>query len=177
MKILRRNRQPISLFLTALMLTWQVGQPLRAASLYWDTDSSAGGNLIDGSNLGGTGTWDTTTANWWDTSALGAWPNTAADVAIFSGLVPTDVPNLNTVTLGSGLTANKLVFNRSGYTLAGADLTLAGASAGMYVQLGETNEISAGLAGTDGLTKTGGGTVRLSGTNTYTAQQRFRTVR
>ncbi|MCP5559948.1 MAG: autotransporter-associated beta strand repeat-containing protein [Verrucomicrobiaceae bacterium] len=168
MKILRRNRQPISFFLTALMLTWQLEQPLRAANLYWDADATSAGNLVDGTNLGGTGTWDTTTANWWDTSALGAWPNTAADVAIFSGPLSTGAPTLYTVTLGSGLTANKLIFNRGGYTLAGADLTLAGAGAGIYAQLGETASIESKIVGSAGLVKSGGGTVRLAAGNGYT---------
>ena len=168
MKILRRNRQPISFFLTALMLTWQVGQPLHAANLYWDADATSAGNLIDGTNLGGSGTWDTTTANWWNTSALGAWPNTAADVAIFSGPFAA-LPTSNTVTLSGALTANQLRFNRSGYILSGGSLSLSGSGAGLYTQMGELATIDSVVAGSDGLYKSGGGAVRLTNpANSYT---------
>ena len=92
MTTIRRNRRTISLFLSVLMFTWQIGQPLIGATLYWDADASSAGNLIDGTNLGGTGNWDTSTANWWDTSGMVAWPNAGADMAIFSGPVTAGVP-------------------------------------------------------------------------------------
>src|SRR5690349_5300150 len=45
-----------------------------ASDSYWDADTVAAGNSAStGSNLGGTGTWDVATTNWWDGS------NPAAD--------------------------------------------------------------------------------------------------
>lgn len=146
------------------------GAPLQAATLYWDTDTSTAGNSIDGTGLGGTGTWDIATSNWWDTSTLGPWPNTSSDSAIFSYAYGTGLPNLNTVTLSGAITANQLSFLRSSYTITGGtSLTLAGAGAGFRVNLGESATIASIVSGTDGLTLTGGGTIRLSNVaNNYT---------
>ena len=68
-----------------------VGTPkvARAANLFWDTTSGVAG-------LGGTGAWDTTTANWFNaggaTTTLGDQPTIASsftlnDVAYFAGAV------------------------------------------------------------------------------------------
>ena len=171
MKILRAYRRPINFLMIALMLSWQIGQPLRGATFTWDTDTSDAGNVIDGANLGGTGTWDTATSKWWPipAGALTTWGNTSADTAIFSGPFSA-LPTLNTVTLSGALTANQLRFNRSGYTLTGGtSLTLAGANAGLYAQTSESAVISSLLTGSDGLLKTGGGLVRLTNaSNNYT---------
>jgi fibronectin-binding autotransporter adhesin len=164
MKQLRSHSLPINLMMIALMLTWQVGQPLQAATYYWDSDGSDSGNLVDGTNLGGIGTWDIGTPNWWPVPAAAdtTWGNTSADIAIFSGPFSA-LPTLNTVTLSGALTANQVRFDRSGYTLTGGtSLTLAGANAGLYAQMGESATISSLLAGSDGLLKTGGGAVRLT---------------
>ena len=40
MKLLRSKNQPLGLFMIVLMLTWQIGQPLQAATFLW-TDTSA----------------------------------------------------------------------------------------------------------------------------------------
>lgn len=135
--------------------------PVRAADFYWDTDTSTAGNTVDGANLGGTGLWNTGTANWWDLSNLVVWPN-ASDRAIFSGSYVAGPPALNTVTLSSGIVAKELRFLRSGYTLTGGDVTLNGVAPGYWVNLGETATISSQVSGSSGLTKTGGGTVRLT---------------
>ena len=80
----------------------------RAATFYWDADADATGNLVDGTNLGGTGTWDTITANWWDgVSTDAAWPNSLLDTAVFSGTA-------GTVTLGGPINVGGLVFNSDG---------------------------------------------------------------
>lgn len=168
MKSLRRHRTIVGTFLCALLLSWQVAQPLHAVTYYWDTDGSTVGNDSGtGVGLGGTGTWDISTGNWWDTASLGSWVNGSGNIAVFSGPAVA-IPTLNTVTLTSGLIANQVQFNRSGYTLAGGDLTLAGTGAGLFATLGDSATISSVIAGSDGLTKTGGGTIRLTGANTYT---------
>lgn len=166
---LRRVTHAVCAYLCILGLVLS-GAPLHAATLYWDTDGSTAGNNIDGTGLGGTGTWDIATSNWWDTSTLGLWPNTSSDSAVFSYAYGTGLPNLNTVTLSGAITANQLSFLRSGYTITGGtSLTLAGAGAGFRVNLGESAAISSIISGTDGLTLTGGGTIRLSNVaNNYT---------
>jgi autotransporter-associated beta strand protein len=170
LQVLRQNRLWISRFLAVFMALWQIGQPLQGATFYWDTDGSGTGNLIDGTNLGGIGAWDTTISNWWPVpaGALTTWGNTSSDIAIFNG--PTgSIPTLNTVTLSSGITANQVRFNRSGYTLTGGDLTLAGTAPTMQVNFAETATINSQLLGTAGLTLAGGGTVRLTNaSNSYT---------
>lgn len=92
---------------------------VKGGTFYWDTDTSTAGNLITGAGLGGTGTWDTGTANWWDLTNLVAWPNLNTDTAVFGGTA-------GTVTLSSGITANALSFKSTGYVLTGGDLTLGG---------------------------------------------------
>lgn len=154
-----------------LLFAWQVGSPPQAATVYWDTDGSTTGNNINGTNLGGTGTWDTISSNWWDTSSLVAWPNTNADRAIFTYAFPTlGIPALNTVTLSGAIMANQLSFQRSGYTITGGTaLTLAGTGAGLHASFGESATIASKISGSNGLIMTGGGSIRLTDTgNNYT---------
>jgi autotransporter-associated beta strand protein len=151
------------------MAVWQIGQPLQAADFYWDSDASTIGNNTDGTGLGGTGTWDTATSNWWNLATLGLWPNMSTDTAIFSGPFVGGTPTLNSVTLSTGITANQLSFHRSGYTLTGGDLTLAGTTPTLFAQMGESATIDSQILGTAGLTKLGGGFIRLgNNTNSYT---------
>lgn len=167
---LRAYRASLSTFMAVIVAAWQITQPIQAATFYWDTDGSDAGNAVVGTSLGGTGTWDIATSNWWPvpSGALTTWGNTSADIAIFSKPFSA-LPTLNTVTLSGALIANQVRFDRSGYTLAGGtSLTLAGANAGLYAQMGESATINTVIDGTVGLTKFGGGSVRLGGTNTYT---------
>ena len=142
---------------------------MNAATFYWDTDTSTSGNsILDGTNLGGTGTWDTTTDNWWDGAGVSLvdWPNLNTDLAVFSGAYPANgIPVTNTVTLSTGLITNGLSFLRSGYVLTGGDLTLAGTNPGIRINLGESATITSPLSGTNGLTLSGGGSLRLTGNN------------
>jgi len=169
LKKLRRHRRVPNTCLCALVSMWQICQPLQAATYYWDTDADTTGNNIDGTGLGGTGTWDTLLPKWWDATNLVAWPVASTDTAVFSGAFPAlGLAAPKTVTLESGISANQLIFNRSGYTLTGGDLTLAGASAGFYVQMGETVDMATQILGSSGLVKSGGGSLRLSnGGNNY----------
>ena len=69
---------------------------------------------------GGAGTWDTTTANWYDGTIDNVWGGTGGDTAVFGGTG-------GGVNLGAAITAGGLTFNSTGYTLTGGTLTLAGA--------------------------------------------------
>lgn len=155
--------------MNVLLVAWQIGQPLNAATFYWDADGNNVGNNIDGTGLGGTGTWNTSTLNWWDQTNDVAWPNLTDSDAVFTYAYAPGVPTLNTVTLSGALTANQLSFFRSGYTLGGTSLTLAGTDAGLQANLGESATIASQISGTVGLIKTGGGSIRLSNAaNNYT---------
>jgi autotransporter-associated beta strand protein len=165
----RPARQLAVAFLVLALASTSGPVHLAAADYYWDTDGTDTGNNLDGTGLGGTGTWNTSTANWWSAAPLVAWPNLSTDRAIFSGPFVAGSPTLNTVTLSSGIIANQLSFLRSGYTLTGGDLTLAGTNAGLHANLGESATISSQILGSAGLTKTGGGSIRLTNaSNSYT---------
>jgi len=91
-----------SLMVAATLLAVGTPKVARAANLFWDTTSGVAG-------LGGTGAWDTTTANWFNaggaTTTLGDQPTIASsftlnDVAYFAGAVG----GSNVVTLGEAIT-------------------------------------------------------------------------
>ncbi|MGV3532721.1 MAG: hypothetical protein ACO1QR_10160, partial [Chthoniobacteraceae bacterium] len=134
---------------------------LEAAVLKWDI---APGTVGAGNSAitGGAGTWDTLASlgNWTgdDGATNVAWVNnTPADSAFFS-------ETGGTVTLATGIRVNAITFDSSGYSLTGNTLTLAGASPTISVL--ESAAISSVLAGTEGFTKAGSGTLTLSGANT-----------
>jgi fibronectin-binding autotransporter adhesin len=143
-----------------LIASFQPGQGLRAANFYWDSDADATGNVVDGTNLGGTGSWDLGTANWWDTVGMVIWPNSTADTAVFAGTA-------GIVTLATPLSVGSLQFDSSGYQLTGSTLTLGGAAT-ISVSAGNHAGVLSDIAGTSGLTKTGAGTLNLGPLNSYT---------
>jgi autotransporter-associated beta strand protein len=97
--------------------------------------------------------WDTTTANW----SGAVWTNN--NDAVFG------TTGSGTVNLGTGVTANSLTFNSTGYTISGGTLGLTGAA---DITTTADSLVSAALTGSAGLTKNGAGTLTLSGTSTYT---------
>jgi autotransporter-associated beta strand protein len=120
-----------------------------AVTLDWDADAAAG----NGAN-GGTGTWNSTTTNWFNSGTSGVQLFANNDIANFGGTG-------GTVTLGAARTANGITFNSNGYTLSGAnDLTLNAAANG-----DDTFVVSAGVSSvTVGLRKiivTGGGSSNI----------------
>lgn len=132
--------------------------------LFWDPDA-------DPSNgLGGNGTWDYVPANLaWDDDGFGPnlpWTDlTGVDRANFFGTA-------GIVTLGAPITAHQLIFSAGGFVVENGGvpantLTLAGAGAAIQVtNAADTATISARLGGSS-LTKTGNGTLVLSGANLY----------
>ena len=134
---------------------------LPAATLTWDADTTTTG-AEDGS-----GTWDTSTANWWTGSA-----DTTFNIATPDGPI---IGALNgaagTVTLGAPIISSNIIFNAASvgnYTIAGGGNTLTLTNRVILANVDAT--ISANLTGT-GLTVSHGaanapsGVLILSGDN------------
>lgn len=137
-----------------------------AADVTWDTSpGTVGGG--DSAIIGGTGTWDTANGNWTTDAGVNniAWNNSNNDTAVFGGTA-------GTVTIDTldnlGVTVGGLTFNTSNYILAGATgETLTFGAAGDIANSG-TATISAVIAGSSTITKTGAGTLNLTAINTFT---------
>jgi autotransporter-associated beta strand protein len=133
-----------------------VAPPPPVATAYWDPGAR---KASPGS--GGSGTWNSTLANWWTNgSSDTTWPS--GDVATFAGTA-------GTVTLGDNEAAPGLAFNTPGYILtnsSGAVLTLSGVA--NVLLAGGNATIGCPIAGTAGLTESSAGMLVLSATNTYT---------
>jgi fibronectin-binding autotransporter adhesin len=114
---------------------------------------------------GGAGSWDLSTANW-STNPAGplnyTWVNSGSERANFGGTG-------GAVALAAGgITAFGLNFTATNYALSGGPLTLAGTGGPVAVpNAADVATISTVVAGSVGLTKTGAGTLVLSGANTY----------
>ncbi len=135
---------------------------VQAANFTWDPTQ------VPTAPVGGTGQWDTSLLFWSDGATDVFWPNGAADVAIFGGTAGTV-----TINTGTGISANGLTFNTTGYIINGnvaADvLTLIGTTPTITVtNAADTATINAIIAGTAGLTTGGAGRLVLSGVNTFT---------
>ena len=107
---------------------------------------------------GGTGPWDTTTSRWAGAGTL--WRNGGDDVAIFGGTA-------GTVTIGSGISTNAATFNTTGYQLSGGGLALSGWNPTFNIASGVTTTVGSVISGSDGLIKTGAGTLVLTGSSTF----------
>ncbi|MFG1418080.1 autotransporter-associated beta strand repeat-containing protein, partial [Xanthobacter sp. V0B-10] len=137
--------------------------------LYWNGTTTGGSTS---SVVGGTGTWSANgSTNWTNSGGTShvAWSD--GKNAVFAGTAGTVWVD----TSSGPVVAKGLKFITSGYELAadstGYQLTLANASAQPKVDVvgaATVATISAGVIGTDGLEKSGAGTLVLSGVNTYT---------
>lgn len=123
--------------------------------LYW---------TADGATLGGSGTWNTSGANWSATNSPvsgSVWDG--AKTAVFSN-------SPATVTVSAVATSNGIQFSTDGYILTNGTITLGGASAvsnSITADSAVTSTIASTLDGTGGMTKSGTGTLILSGSNTF----------
>lgn len=137
----------------------------------------------------GPGTWANQSPannNWYDGANNDPWTNALPTIAV----IGTGSGAAGTITLGSAITASELIFNPPGssaYTVTGAGNILtvaagvitANASATenaalsllqattLSVTNGSTLSLGGPISGTVALNKTGGGTVLLKGTNTF----------
>ena len=131
-----------------------------AADVTWDVTPGTVG-VGNGSLTGGSGVWNTSSGNWTTNGGVNnrAWVNANNDTAIFGGTVGT-----GTVTLGTGVTAGRLVFSTPNYSITGGTLTLGTAG---NITANVNANIRSVLAGS-AITKTGSGTLTLFGNNSYT---------
>ena len=157
----------------------------QAVPLRWDITSGDGATITDG-----LGTWSDAAGNW-NNGADTVWANATPDDAIFGGGT---LGGFGTVTLGSAITAGSLTFNTpnggGAYTIdtstfaltlntgitanesasilsgVGGSLALGGASA-WSVAATKNLTVGAPVSGGFGITKSGTGTLTLSGANTY----------
>ena len=140
-----------------------------AASIFWTADARATDLQWGANGAGGSGTWNTTSTNWYDGTANTNWNNAAPDSAIFGGSAG------GTITLGSAITVGNITVNRTDYSIATNNkLTLSNTT--ITVASGANLFISNAMAGTTGLIKDGAGTLTLRGGslgNTYTGATRI----
>jgi outer membrane autotransporter protein len=129
---------------------------------FWDGANTTANGTIDG----GAGTWSSFGSNWTDNagSANAGW---GGSVGIFAGAAGGAVSVSGTVSFDT------LQFSTNGYVLSGGTLSIAPASGGAGA-FNVDNGIVASIASTivDGsgtaIVKVGGGTLILSGNNSYT---------
>lgn len=114
----------------------------RTASLTWDGGVS--------------GTWSDGGTGWLNGVTPATWNNATPDAAIFSGTAPASV-SVSTISVGN------MTFNSGNYSLSNGTLTLN--SSTIDIASGLTTTLSSALSGSTGLTKSGAGTLVLSGTN------------
>ncbi len=141
----------------------------RAATYTWDYSGTAttAGGVLDGS-----GNWSTS-PNWWNPSLPGdqAWNNTTGDTAVFGTSAGS---NPFTVTLAQATTAGGLIFQSQNYTIAGVtgnSLAMIGATSyvtpDFSIAPGVAANISASITKTTSAFTSGGGTLTLSGTDSF----------
>ena len=97
-----------------------------AGSLEWSADGVTPGS-------GGTGTWKTSTALWFNGITFQDWNNAALDDAVFGGTA-------GTVTLGTAITAHDLIFDVTGYSVTSRTLTLGGVTPTISVLTGRQRD-------------------------------------
>ena len=135
------------------------------AQRYWDINGSASG--ASSSNTA-PGTWGVN--NFWSTSSAGtaattAW--TSGQQAIFSA--GGNATGTFTVGVSGNQSVSGILFEDGNVTLSGGTITLTSGVGNGVVSVASTNlaTIASQVAGGTGLTKTGTGTLLLSGTNIF----------
>ncbi|MCW1925721.1 autotransporter-associated beta strand repeat-containing protein [Luteolibacter arcticus] len=142
MKPRKNSSRPSGHFFTASLATFVATAGIHAGTLTWDADG-----LFNNGTLGGTGTWDTTSARWDNGASDVVWTNNAGtpNSAVFSGTA-------GTVTTGAAINVDTVTFSTSGYTLERSTntthvLTFGGIKVVNTGVLGTSSTINAKLTG------------------------------
>lgn len=154
-----------ALMLACLTFLNQSGQ---AVTVYWDVNGATAG--ASGTGLA-TGTWDGLNT-FFNTDSTGAGGGTiaawnAGDTLIFGA--GTNATNAYTVTVSGTQGIGGLTVEEGAVTLTGGTLQMT-ANSNFDVASGLTSTINSTIDGGFDLTKLGGGTLVLGGTNTYTGK-------
>ncbi|SFN24619.1 autotransporter outer membrane beta-barrel domain-containing protein [Variovorax sp. OV329] len=139
------------------------------STVYWDQNG-----IASGSGAVPTGTWSTSTGGWTEsatgttgTSAL--WVNNGSHAVFSAGADAVGNYTVTVDNVSAGAVFYRNAAPSSQLTLTGSTLTLAANTGIPQVDVASgTLRIDSGIAGTQGLQKTGTGTLVLSGTNNYT---------
>ena len=144
----------------------------------WDGSDTAADGQIDGGN----GTWTVNGTNWTNNTGAANAPYDPNGVLIFSGNTGGTITVDNSagpITIAGGIR-----FETNGYTLTGGPLRLItptnALNFGTIINIGGftvgaagiTTNIASSLTGPSGMVKTGFGTLRLTGANTYFGETR-----
>jgi autotransporter-associated beta strand protein len=145
-----------TVFLVVVLLVQGSVLPAAAGTRYWDPA------LSGGANLGGNGSWNTVTANWWNASVDVGWVNANGDDAVFQNLT-------GTVSVDSTVTVHNLTFNTQHNLNLNAGLVLTNNSIVTVNGSLDIRWTTAGnLSGNSALVKEGTGTLRFNfGTPVY----------
>jgi len=155
------NRLTTAAFLRGALLGTSMLLPATALAApnpqYWNGATTTGDGVVHG----GTGTWNTTSTNWTDSTGVNsdAWSSLGA---IFQGTP-------GTVTTGAGVITTGMTFVGTGWTLAGTAanaITLGSPTTIINVGTG-TQTVSGVLAGANKMELSGTGTLIFTGTNSY----------
>ena len=150
----RHALRAVAAVIVAMLADSEFGNPARAATLFWDADgTTADNNASTGANLGGAGTWNNADAKWWATGIETPQVWTSGSDAVFWGTA-------GAVT-ASTVSANRLVFKTTGYSINSGTLTMSGA-ASFTVDSGVMATVNSTIAGATTMLKLGGGTLTLS---------------
>ncbi len=156
----RKTRKPRTKPREGRLLACEFLEPrclLSGVTLLWDpghTGPASGPS-------GGTGTWDTTTSNWFDGTSDVAWA--AGDTAVFANTA-------GNVIVAGAVDAAVIQFQSGGYILSpqDGDASLAAEATGTQIDVaGCAATIAAPFTGSGGLIVDGGGALTLAGANTY----------
>jgi autotransporter-associated beta strand protein len=104
---------------------------------------------------GGTGPWDTSTANWFDGSGPVLW--TQGSSAIFGGTAGT------VSVAATPIIVQNMTFFTDGYIVTANPLTLSGSTPTVTLGAGVSATISSDMAGSAGLVKSGAGSLIVTG--------------
>ncbi len=136
-----------------------------AASLALGAVSASGQSTWGVNGAGGDGTWNTSNLNWWNGTANVAWPS--GGQAIFDGTP-------GTVTISGSVTASKVTFNVSGYTVN--SFFLNAAASGLTVEANADATIGSNIfgPGSNGgsFVKAGAGTLTITNSLVFFNQSR-----